>query len=62
MQYILAGSRLRAIRTGGEASEFSQYINAPDVPSLPPDWVVEGTIFEPLDNSNDALTLILIDR
>lgn len=58
VQHISAGNRLRAIRTGGEASEFSQHINAPNATSPLPDWVVEGTILEQLDDSDDTLALI----
>lgn len=58
VQHISAGNRLRAIRTGAETSEFSQYINTPDAPSPLPDWVVEGAVLEPLDSSDDTLALI----
>lgn len=58
VQHISAGNRLRGIRTGSEPSEFSRYINAPNAPSPLPDWVVEGTILEAINNGDNLLTLV----
>lgn len=58
VQHISAGNRLRGIRSGMISSEFSTYINEPNAPSPLPDWVVEGTIFEAIDNEANDLTLI----
>lgn len=58
VQHIPAGNRLRGIRTGSEPSEFSRYINAPNAPSPLPDWVVEGTIFEAINDGDNSLTLV----
>lgn len=58
VQHISAGDLLRGIRAGTVLSGFSRYINAPDAPSPLPDWVVEGAIFEALDDNGDSLALI----
>lgn len=58
VQHISAGNRLRNIRTGVQASEFSDFINDPGAPSPLPDWVVAGTIFEIIDRGNASMSLV----
>ena len=61
VQHISAGNRLREIRTGTSYSEFSTIINSADAPSPLPDEVVDGVIFESIENKYDSKSLILID-
>jgi adenylate kinase family enzyme len=56
--HVSAGTRLRAIRTGLDTSDYADLINDPHAPSPLSDEVVNGAMFERASPSEHGLTLI----
>lgn len=60
VRHISIGNRLRAIRTEAVASRFSDAISSPNLPSPPPDDIINGVVFDAIAEP-PARDMILLD-
>jgi adenylate kinase family enzyme len=56
--HVSVGEYLRAIRSGHEASKYSSFINDPHAPSPLPNRIINGVLFEHVDELKTGLAFI----